>query len=189
VFRVPPRSDQELEELLLQFREAPLTYAEVGATKNLQLPDGYRHDRHERQLGGSEVFDRASRGLKNWQVQKGAGASVVPLAASKVGDNLLVVIKFAALQIIAPCRIVYVIDEPERFGFGYGTLPGHPERGEESFVVCREPHGTIFRITAFSRPADLLVRLGSPISRRIQSRFTQRYLDAMARYVTNLDSV
>jgi len=26
-------------------------------------------------------------------------------------------------------RIVYVIDEPRRFSFAYGTLPGHAERG------------------------------------------------------------
>ena len=36
------------------------------------------------------------------------------------------------------CRIVYVIDEQgssERYGFAYGTLPDHMERGEERFTV------------------------------------------------------
>jgi hypothetical protein len=28
----------------------------------------------------------------------------------------------------AVCRVVAVIDEPDRFGFAYGTLPDHPER-------------------------------------------------------------
>jgi len=31
-------------------------------------------------------------------------------------------------------------------------LPGHPERGEEAFVVERRTDGTFFSITAFSRP-------------------------------------
>jgi uncharacterized protein (UPF0548 family) len=34
--------------------------------------------------------------------------------------------------------VVWTVDEPNRIGFGYGTLQGHPESGEESFVVSRE---------------------------------------------------
>jgi uncharacterized protein (UPF0548 family) len=90
---------------------------------------------------------------------------------------------FGPAQIIAPCRIVYVIDEPDRFGFGYGTLPGHPECGEESFVVERDGDITVFRIMSFSRPAGTVARLGAPVARRIQLRFIDRYLDALARYV------
>lgn len=32
-------------------------------------------------------------------------------------------------------RIVYVVDEPRRFGCAYETLPGHVERGEERFLI------------------------------------------------------
>ena len=39
----------------------------------------------------------------------------------------------------APCRVVYVIDEPDIRGFAYGTLPGHPESGEERFVGAPRP--------------------------------------------------
>jgi hypothetical protein len=54
----------------------------------------------------------------------------------------------------APCRVVYVIDEPRRRGFAYGTLPGHPESGEEAFVLEQRDDGTIAsNIIAFSRPA------------------------------------
>ncbi len=52
-----------------------------------------------------------------------------------------------------PCRIVYCTDEPNRFGFAYGTLPGHPERGEEAFHVLRGPENSMTgQIVAFSRP-------------------------------------
>src|SRR5207253_2806761 len=33
------------------------------------------------------------------------------------------------------CRIVYVVNEPRKFGFAYGTLPEHVESGEERFTV------------------------------------------------------
>ena len=71
---------------------------------------------------------------------------------------------------------MWVVDEPDAFGFGYGTLKGHPEEGEESFVVRRSPAGALFEVTALSRPATLSSRVGAPIARRIQRRVTSRYL-------------
>ena len=60
----------------------------------------------------------------------------------------------------APCRVVWTLEEPRRAGWAYGTLPGHPECGEESFVVDRTGDGTVWlTITAFSRPAQV-VRAG-----------------------------
>jgi uncharacterized protein (UPF0548 family) len=52
---------------------------------------------------------------------------------------LILSLGVAAIRLRAPCRIVYVIDEPDRRGFAYGTLPGHPERGEEAFIISRRP--------------------------------------------------
>lgn len=42
----------------------------------------------------------------------------------------------------APCQVVYVLDEPDRQGFAYGTLPGQPESGEEAFVIERADDDT-----------------------------------------------
>ena len=60
------------------------------------------------------------------------------------------------------CRIVYVIDEPNTFGFAYGTLTEHVEIGEERFKVEFDPDsGEIwYDIFAFSRPGHHLVKLG-----------------------------
>jgi uncharacterized protein (UPF0548 family) len=78
-----------------------------------------------------------------------------------------------------PCRVVDVVDEPDRRGFVYGTLPGHPECGEESFVLERRPDGAIaFTVAAFSRPATLLARIGGPAARGMQRFMTGRYLAA-----------
>jgi uncharacterized protein (UPF0548 family) len=72
-----------------------------------------------------------------------------------------------------------VIEEPDRRGFVYGTLPGHPESGEESFVLVRQSDGAvIFTVEATSRPASLLARLGGPVTRWVQAVATDRYLKA-----------
>ena len=84
------------------------------------------------------------------------------------------------LQLSAPCRVVYAIEEPGRHGFAYGTLPDHPECGEESFVLELPTDGAvIFTITAFSRPATALARLAGPAGSFVQHRVTRRYLRAL----------
>ncbi len=72
------------------------------------------------------------------------------------------------------------MDETDRQGFAYGTLPGHPETGEERFLVARMPDdGVHFSIDAFSRPATLLARIGGPLSTHVQQLITDRYVAAL----------
>ncbi len=55
------------------------------------------------------------------------------------------------------CRVVDVVDQPDRCGFVYGTLPNHPEQGEESFIASRSANGVLtFEIVAVSRPRQIL---------------------------------
>ena len=88
------------------------------------------------------------------------------------------------------CRIVYVVDEPgpiSRFGFAYGTLPGHVEAGEERFLIEWD-HGddsVWYDILAFSRPNHLLSRLGYLFVRRLQKRFGRDSAAAMLKAVLN----
>jgi len=78
--------------------------------------------------------------------------------------------------------VVGVIDEARREGFSYGTLPGHPEAGDEQFLLELRDDGRIdFTITAFSRPASTFAKLGGPGSRAAQRYMTQRYLNALDR--------
>ena len=99
----------------------------------------------------------------------------------RVGQNVVVALGLPGFTVVAPCRIVWVEDEPNRFGFAYGTLQGHPERGEESFVVRRDNAGVTFSIDAASRPAALLSRVGAPVARLIQKRVTNNYLTSLQR--------
>ena len=84
--------------------------------------------------------------------------------------------------------ISFVTDtSSSRYGFAifaYGTLPSHPEEGEEHFLVTRATDGAVrFDVAAFSRPHDLLTKLGGPIPRHLQARATQRYLQGMRDFV------
>ena len=180
VFRLRAPRDEPLQAHLDRLHHASLTYDEVGATRDDELPTGYANDRYRIELAPGS-YEQAKTGLRKWQAHLGAGVGVYPRAAPlQRGTDVIVTARAGPLHALAPCRIVYVIDEPDRFGFGYGTLPGHPERGEESFVVDRDTAGTTaFTIVAFSRPAELLARLGSPVARRVQQRTTRAYLEAL----------
>lgn len=88
------------------------------------------------------------------------------------------------------CRIAYVVDESghiSRFGFAYGTLPGHVESGEELFLIewDRNTNSVSYQILAFSRPKHLLTRLGYPLVRRNQKRFGRDSATAMFRAVNS----
>jgi uncharacterized protein (UPF0548 family) len=72
------------------------------------------------------------------------------------------------------------VDEPRRVGFAYGTLPGHPESGEEAFVIEHvQDDDVVLHITAFSRPATWYARLGGPAARAAQDLITRRYASAL----------
>ena len=104
-------------------------------------------------------------------------ASPVPLASGSV-----VVLRLGPgrLSLRIPCRVVYVIDEPDLRGFAYGTLPGHPVVGEERFALRLLGDGRLeLTISAFSRPASRLARLGGPLSRGVQQAMIGRYLHAL----------
>lgn len=177
-----PRPEQ-LQALVAQAASQHLSYAESGATRDAAvLPLGYHHLETSADLGsGPDRFDRACAAIRDWRPQRHAGIEITPpnppLAPGQDGVLLFRTFPF---HVTATFRIVYTIDEADRFGFGYGTLPGHPEQGEEAFWVERDGDGhVVFRIRAFSRPGHLLTRLGSPVGRAVQARVTRRYLEGM----------
>jgi uncharacterized protein (UPF0548 family) len=158
-----------------------LTYREVGATSG-RLPTGYRHVTRVVRLGrGREVFDQCSSAVLSWEMHRRAGLAVYashPVAQE--GTVVALVVWASRFGVASPCRVVYVVDEPGRRGFAYGTLPGHPEQGEESFVVELKPDNSVLlSITAFSRPANALSRLGGPLTRWVQDWMTDRYVAAL----------
>jgi uncharacterized protein (UPF0548 family) len=177
---------ERLSELLASRLASALSYPEVGASLSV-LPSGYRHDSHQVWLGdGDAAYRRAVQGLVEWQAHRAAGVQVYPPDASlEVGTTVALALPLPGIHALAACRIVTVVREAGRFGFAYGTVVGHPEQGEEAFVVERVGDTVRFRITAFSRPADPLARAGSPVTRYIQRRVTRGYLDGLRAYVAD----
>lgn len=97
---------------------------------------------------------------------------------------MLVVLRYGPCRVVAPDRIVTVINESRCFAFAYGTLPGHPARGEESFAVERRADDTVrATIRVQATPATFLARVGTPIVKRFQAAALQKYLFAIAAHV------
>ncbi len=171
-----------LDSEATQLRDAPFTYSEVGATRAGDLPSGYGILRRSTVVGvGAQRFERAAHTVLRWEMHRRAGLTVRP-SDDHVVEGAVAVVRVGTKRfgLDAPVRVVYVVNEPTRQGFAYGTLPGHPERGEEAFIVeLREDGAVTLTISAFSQPATLLARLGGPVSRGIQSRVTNRYLQAV----------
>ena len=172
-----------MEELLAKARLAAPTYREIGASRDAVLPNGYHHVRVEERIGDAAAFERASTGLRTWACHEGAGLRMFPKDPVAPDATVIAVTSIGPVQMVVPCRIVSVFKEPDTFGFAYGTLPGHPERGEESFVLERRDAATYFTVRAFSRPVDPLARLSGPIGRAVQRSVTRRYVSALRRFV------
>jgi uncharacterized protein (UPF0548 family) len=181
-------TNRALEARLAALSQQFPNYDEVGVTLCGALPTGFRHDDYAIDLGtGDDVFTRAVTGLRTWRAHQCRGVRVLPSEAPvSIDVTVIVALGTKFLSLYAPCRVVAVIDEPDRFAFAYGTLPGHPEQGEESFSVSRSPQGKVtFTIRSFSRPASLLARASGPIGRRVQITSTRRYLAALKKFVSS----
>lgn len=157
---------------------AKLTYSEIGATAG-ELPERYHHLTRQVMIGrGHQVFADAAIAIAGWQVQLRSGLTVSASAPTTTpGTVAMLGVGIGPLRLGAPCRVVYAVDERRRQGFAYGTLPGHPESGEEAFIV--EHHGddtVIFTVTAFSRPSTAIARIAGPGGHLIQSWMATRYL-------------
>ena len=97
------------------------------------------------------------------------------------GNTALLGIPFGPFWVTVPARVVYVVDEPKRKGFAYGTLVGHPLGGEESFIVEQTDDGSVWlEIRAFSRPSNAFWWLVYPVLTLSQSFYTRRYFESLS---------
>lgn len=160
------------------------TYAPVGATRPARdavspgdHPPGFHHLSTRHELGhGEDAYIRATDRLMTWGMHTGAGLRVAA-SSRRVEEGAVVLCRLGPLAI--PCRVVWVLDAPDARGFGYGTLPGHPVSGEESFVVRREVDVVTLTVAAYSRPALLVTRLAGPVGRLGQRVMVGRYAAAL----------
>ena len=156
----------------------------------MEPPRGYTLDHNRIELGtGEEVFARAVAALKRWEMFNIGWLELLwPEAPIEEGTTVAVLTHHLGFWSLNACRIVVVIDEqgPARdYGFIYGTLPDHAERGQERFTVewHRDTGRVFYDILAFSHPNKLLARLGYPFTRVLQKRFARDSMQAMLRAV------
>lgn len=160
------------------------TYDEVGATRRRPLPAGYRHLDYRAAVGRGEAgFRVTADALLGWRMQPAAGVDVTASAPRAApGVTVTARLRLGPLRQSAPCRVVWADDGPRRAGFAYGTLPGHPATGEEAFVLTLDEDGTVWLdISAFSRPASLLMSLAGPVGPLLQRRYARRCATALRR--------
>jgi uncharacterized protein (UPF0548 family) len=151
------------------------------AGQSSAVPAGYSYRYRCVRVGhGPEDYQAAREVVLGWGMQRRAGAEVYPAGVQpEEGLTVLVTTRVGPIVVTAPCRVVWTVDDGERAGFGYGTLPGHPVRGEEAFLVHRDQTGDVWAtVLAFSRPAAWYARIAGPLLRLSQRWVTTRYLRA-----------
>ena len=161
-----------------------LNYPGIGSTEHGQPPEGFPCVVTRAYLGdGPALYRRVAQGILTWQLQKRSGLRVRTDSAVVVpGARVVSGFGVGPFRINAPCEVVWVhrpvpCDGPQSAGFGYGSLPGHPVRGEESFEVEVDGQGRVFlKITAFSRPSNWFYAAGGAVAGRAQRHVTSRYI-------------
>jgi uncharacterized protein (UPF0548 family) len=112
-----------------------------------------------------------------------------PDAPIEVGATVAVLVSHLGFWSLNASRIVYVIGQDgidKKFGFAYGTLAQHAERGEERFSVefHSEDQSVWYDVYAFSKP-NLLARLAYPFARSLQKSFAADSKLAMQKAVSS----
>lgn len=174
-------SDRQIETFLREQKDLPFSYAEVGASQNEIPPPGYPiNHRRVRLGGGADVFARAKNAIRHWAMYEVSWTRLYPTNAPiAVGETVCVVVNHRFCWSLNPCRIIYVTEETggeiERFGFAFGTLPGHSETGEERFTVERHAadDSVWYELFSFARPHHVLARIGFPFVELVKRKFAK----------------
>lgn len=166
----------EIAAILTERRDAPFNYTPQGLTQFDRAPRGFATGRRRVVIGrGYEEFERACRALMHWRQFEVAGCELCwPRTPLIEGAMVALIVRGAFCWWINPCRILYTISQPPpqaRFGFAYGTLPGHIAAGEERFLIELDGNDVRYEIVSFSRPIGGWAKLGLPYLRYRQVRF------------------
>jgi uncharacterized protein (UPF0548 family) len=157
-----------------------LTYPAPGLTSDdgPPAPPGFHTLRLRAELPAG-TFEAAADALFAWRMHRAVPLLKVAPAQPQAAPGVDVVLRFGPLA--APCRVVWAERDEHRAAFAYGTLPGHPECGEEAFVLERgAPGGPVaFTVVAVSRPAAWYARAAGPLGRGLQRAVAVQYCRAM----------
>lgn len=195
MFSLLKPSGDATDRFLRTQRGLDFTQPEVGSTArwdgDATPPRGFRFDRARVVLGTDrDTFDRAVEALRGWKQFDVGWVDLAP-HDTPIEPGRIVGVRARVLGVWTrhACRIIYVLDDERggvrRFGFGYGTLPGHAESGEERFLVewDRGTDVVAYDVAAFVRPRHPLAVLMAPYAVRLADRFRRDSAAAMRRAV------
>jgi uncharacterized protein (UPF0548 family) len=165
-----------------------LNYTEVGATRPqdetwAEAPSVHR--RYERTVRiGPARWESATSAVMHWEVKTRSGFTVESRTSTdtrvRLDEEYVLTATVGPFAVHEPVRVVATVDEPNRCGFAYGTLDGHPVSGEEAFVVHRSPDGIVWlTLRSLTRPAPGLWRLAFPAILPAQRWYRRRYARAL----------
>ena len=187
MFLLKKPNREGIRQFLSSQKDQPFSYldADIAARES---PRGYTFDHNRIKLGeGADAYRRAVEALERWEMFNIGWLQLCwPDAPIEIGTMVAVLADLRCVWSLNACRIARVFDEQEdvrRYGFVYGTLPDHVERGQESFIVewNRVDDSVWYDLAAYSQPNQLLAKLGYPVTRALQKRFARDSMQAMLR--------
>jgi len=130
---------------------------------------------------GEDAWRRAAGDVLRWRVKTRSGFLVDSDAPVREGRRERIRVRVLGVTVVEPVEVVAVVEEDDRVGFAYRTLPGHPVDGEEAFVVHRDTSGDIvLTVRSLTRPAPQQPwRILHPLLRVAQVVARRRYLRAL----------
>ncbi|WP_073500680.1 DUF1990 family protein [Actinacidiphila paucisporea] len=157
-----------------------VTYSTVGMTaKGNSAPPGFRALRVRTSLGIG-TYDRAAEALFGWRMHRATPLLRLSATAQEAAPGVRVLLRLGPLR--APCQVVWTVEEKNRVGFAYGTLQGHPECGEEAFILERNPDDSVdFTVFAVSRPSAWYLKAAGPCGHWAQRAVARQYGRALRR--------
>ncbi|HEU4870263.1 MAG TPA: DUF1990 domain-containing protein [Pyrinomonadaceae bacterium] len=187
MFLLRKPSDLQIRAFITAQQQSDFSYSPTGITRNAAAP-GYTMDHNRVRLGsGAQCFDAAVSAIRRWKMfELGWVHLFSDETRIETGATVAVVVNHLGFWSMNACRIVYVVEESRRYGFAYGTLSEHAERGEERFTVewNHEDDTVWYDLLAFSKAGPMAL-LGYPLARRLQKRFARDSKEAMKRAVVS----
>ncbi len=168
-------------------------YSHVGITKADKAsltPSLQKHvDEDTEEIGtGVDRWEYAGRQTLSWGIQKHAGYSILPVNGALTPEpavmepEMTVQLRrrFGPLVMSMPVRVIYVLDEPRRKGFAFGTLAGHPVSGEVAFLVEHKSDDSVhFTLRSFSGPGKGLWAFAYPVVLLLRGGLKNTYFEAL----------
>ena len=190
MFSIARPSQTAISAFLERARTLPLSYGPIGIARARAVP-GFDVDETAAIVGhGDADYERAVSALVAWKHMTLGWMQLYPSQPSiEIGTVVAVLVRHWGLWSLNGSRVVYGVEETtgvySSFGFAYGTLTDHAERGEEIFQVKldRQTGDVMYTVRAASQPRALAAKIAGNSVRSLQERFRRESCEALRRAI------